>query len=200
MGLNSTSNSVTYLSVQNGKVAKRVQEATAASKSRTVESTGKVIHEELFDSITGHMTAISTRDGNFGKELQITLADDRPYILQLKLSTAAASSFLSALPNVDLQKPVTLIPKIEVKTTYMGEVKRTSVIIVQENKGVKWAFRKDAPGDLPAMRKIMVKGKEVWDDTDQLAYFEKMITDINNKLSAVAPTLGSDAGTDDLPF
>jgi hypothetical protein len=196
MGLNSTANSVTYLSVQNGKVAKRVQEATAASKSRTVESTGKVVHEELFDSITGQMTAISTREGNFGKELQITLADDRSYVLQLKLSSGPASSFLRALPNVDLQKPVTLIPKIEMK----GDVKRTSVIIAQGDKGVKWAFTKDAPGDLPPMKQIKVKGKDVWDDSDQLAYFEKMITDINNKLSAVAPTLGSDAGTDDLPF
>ena len=196
MGLNSTSNSVTYLSVQNGKVAKRVPEPTAASKSRTVESTGKVVHEELFDSITGRMTGISTREGNYGKELQITLADDRPYILQLKLSSGPASSFLRALPNVDLQKPVTLIPKIEMK----GDVKRTSVIIAQGDKGVKWAFTKDAPGDLPPMRQIKVKGKDVWDDSDQLAYFEKMIADINNKLSAVAPTLGSDAGTDDLPF
>jgi hypothetical protein len=50
------------------------------------------------------------------------------------------------------------------------------------------------------MKQIKVKGKDVWDDSDQLAYFEKMITDINNKLSAVAPTLGSDAGSDDLPF
>jgi hypothetical protein len=103
---------------------------------------------------------------------------------------------LRALPNVDLQKPVTLIPKIEMK----GDVKRTSVIIAQGGKGVKWEFTKDAPGDLPPMKQIKVKGKDVWDDSDQLAYFEKMITDINNKLSAVAPTLGSDAGTDDLPF
>lgn len=198
MGLNSTSNSVTYLSVQNGKVAKRVQEATPASKARTVESTGKIVHEELYDSITGKMAAISTREGNYGKELQISLIDDRPYVLQLKLSSGPASSFLRALPNVDLAKPVTLIPKIEMK----GDVKRTSVIIAQGDKGVKWAFTKDAPGDLPAMKQIKVKGKDVWDDSDQLAYFEKMIAEINNKLSAVAPTLGSDAGAkdDDLPF
>jgi hypothetical protein len=196
MGLNSTSNSVTYLSVQNGKVAKRVPEPTAASKSRTVESTGVVVHEELFDSITGKIVALGTREGNFGKELKITLADDRAYVLQLKLSSGPASSFLRALPNVDLQKRVTLIPKIEMK----GDVKRTSVIIAQGGKGVKWAFTKDAPGDLPPMKQIKVKGKDVWDDSDQLAYFEKMITDINNKLSAVAPTLGSDAGSDDLPF
>ena len=82
-----------------------------------------------------------------------------------------------------------------------GDVKRTSVIIAQGDKGVKWAFTKDAPGDLPPMRQIKVKGKDVWDDSDQLAYFEKMITDINNKLTAVAPTLGSESGKDDdLPF
>ena len=197
MGLNSTSNSVTYLSVQNGKVAKRVQEPTPASKARTVESTGKIVHEELYDSITGKLAGISTRDGNFGKELQITLIDDRPYVLQLKLSSGPASSFLRALPNVDLQKPVTLTPKIEMK----GDVKRTSVIIAQGDKGVKWAFTKDAPGDLPPMKQIKVKGKDVWDDSDQLAYFEKMIADINNKLTANGPTLGSEGGKDDdLPF
>jgi hypothetical protein len=196
MGLNNTSNSVTYLSVQNGKIAKRVQEVTAASKSRTVESSGKVVHEELFDSITGTMTAIITREGNFGKELQITLTDDRPYVLQLKLSSGPASSFLRALPNVELSKPVTLIPKIEIK----GEVKRTSVIIAQGGKGVKWAFTKDFPGDLPAMKQIKVKGKDVWDDSEQLEYFEKMITDINNKLSAIVPPLESTEVSHDLPF
>ena len=196
MGLNNTSNNVTYLSVQNGKIAKRVQLETLESKSRTIESSGKVVHEELFDSITGIMTAIVTREGNFGKELQITLTDDRPYVLQLKLSSGPASSFLRALPNVELSKPVTLIPKIEMK----GEVKRTSVIIAQGSKGVKWAFTKDSPGDLPAMKKIKVKGKDVWDDSEQLEYFEKMITDINNKLSAIVPPVENAEATHDLPF
>ena len=196
MGLNNTSNSVTYLSVQNGKIAKRVKVATAESESRTIESSGKVVHEELFDSITGVITAIVTREGNFGKELQITLTDDRPYVLQLKLSSGPASSFLRALPNVNISLPVTLIPKIEMK----GEVKRTSVIIAQGSKGVKWAFTKDFPGDLPAMKKIKVKGKDVWDDSEQLEYFEKMILTVNNNLPAIVPPVENAEATHDLPF
>lgn len=183
MGLKSASGGVQYLTIQGGKIARRVQEPTERSKERVIESSGKHIHEELYDTLEGVMTGISTRDGNYGKELLITVHDgEQSFQLQLKLSSSPASSFLRALPNLDKSKPFLIIPKMEMK----GDIRRTTIVLSQDNKGVKWAFTKDAPGDLPPMKKIKVKGKDVWDDSEQLEYFEKMILAHNNCLQTPA--------------
>ena len=181
MGLKSASGGVQYLTIQNGKIARRVPEPTERSKERVIESSGKHIHEELYDTLEGTMTGISTRDGNYGKELLITVNDgEQSFQLQLKLSSSPASSFLRALPNLDKSKPFLIIPKMEMK----GDIRRTTIVLSQDNKGVKWAFTKDAPGDLPPMKKIKVKGKDVWDDSEQLEYFEKLIAETDIKLKA----------------
>jgi hypothetical protein len=196
MGLQSTTGSTVYLSIQGGKIARRVTEATQYSKERQLES-GKIIHEELYDSLEGLMTGLTTRDGQFGKELHIHIGDDLKYVVQLKLSSSPASSFLKALPNVDLSKRVKLIPKSE---EVKEGVKRTNIILVQDNGGIKHAFTKDNPNGLPPMKKVKVKGKETWDDSDQLEFFEKLIAETHAKLQATGTlTIGAEAD-DDTPF
>jgi hypothetical protein len=95
MGLQSTTGSTVYLSIQGGKIARRVTEPTQFSRERQIESSGKVVHEELYDSLEGFMTGLTTRDGQFGKELHIHIGDDLKYVVQLKLSSSASSSFPS---------------------------------------------------------------------------------------------------------
>jgi hypothetical protein len=199
MGLKTSGGGTIYLSIQNGKVARRVQEPTATSKSRVIEGSGKLIHEELYDSVEGLMTGLATREGNYGKELLITINDQvDSYQLQIKLSSSPASAFLRALPNVAPEMPLLIIPKIQEK----DGVRRTSIILSQGNKGVKWAFTKDNPGELPPMKKIKVKGKETWDDSEQLDYFEKMIAEYSNKLKATGTlAIGAEPLDDDgIPF
>jgi hypothetical protein len=199
MGLKTSGGGTIYLSIQNGKIARRVQEPTATSKSRVIEGSGKLIHEELYDSVEGMLTGLATREGNYGKELMITINDQvESYQLQIKLSSSPASAFLRALPNVAPEMPLLIIPKIQEK----DGVRRTSIILSQGNKGVKWAFTKDNPGDLPPMKKIKVKGKETWDDSEQLEFFEKMIAEYSNKLKATGTlAIGAEPLDDDgIPF
>ena len=195
MGLQTTQGSTVYLTIQGGSIARRVTEPTATSKTRQLES-GKVINEELYASIEGHITGISTKEGTYGKELHICFTDDQKYDLQVPLSSGPAKSFLSALPNLDLSKMTKLIPKREEK----DGVARTKILLSQNNAGVKWAFTKDNPGEMPPMKKIKVKGKETWDDTDQLEFFETLVTKYNDKLKAHGTlAIGAEAD-DDQPF
>jgi hypothetical protein len=199
MGLKTSGGGTIYLSIQNGKIARRVQEPTATSKSRVIEGSGKLIHEELYDSVEGMLTGLATREGNYGKELMITINDQvESYQLQIKLSSSPASAFLRALPNVAPEMPLLIIPKIQEK----DGVRRTSIILSQGNKGVKWAFTKDNPGDLPPMKKIKVKGKETWDDSEQLEFFEKLIIEYSNTLKATGTlAIGAEPLDDDgIPF
>jgi len=195
MGLQTNQGSTVYLTIQGGSIARRVPEPTATSKTRQLES-GKVINEELYSSIEGHISGISTKEGTYGKELHICFTEDQKYDLQVPLSSGPAKSFLSALPNLDLTKMTKLIPKREEK----DGVARTKILLSQNNAGVKWAFTKDNPGEMPPMKKIKVKGKETWDDTDQLEFFEALVTKYNDKLKAHGTlAIGAEAD-DDQPF
>ena len=118
-------------------------------------------------------------------------------ILQMPFSSGTASSFIKALPNVDLSKDVKLSPKMEEKD---GK-KKTTLFVNQGGKAAKWFWTKDNPGDLPQMKKIKIKGKESWDDSDQLEYFENYIKEeILPKINASEAPVSSVNEDEDAPF
>lgn len=193
MALLNNAPSAIYLSIVSGKIARRVKDVTPEAKSRTTED-GKLIHELYYDNLEGSITDISTKDGNFGKQLLITITSDgEKAVLQMPFSSGSASSFLKALPNVDLSQPVTLRPKMEVD----GEKKKTVLFITQNGKGIKWYWTKDNPGALPPMEKIKVKGKETWDDSKQLEFFENFLQEVRAKLN---PAPAAVDNNEDIPF
>ena len=162
-----------YLSIQSGKIAQRIAEPSSTSKSRTLES-GKVIHEELYDTLEGRITGIQFKDGDYGQQLIISLENEGDVAhLQMPLSSSPASGFLKALPNVQPGALIKFKPKLEEKD---GK-RKTSLFLSQGGQGVKWYWTKDNPGELPRMKKIKVKGKETWDDSDQIDYLKAYVTD-----------------------
>lgn len=162
-----------YLSIQSGKIAQRIADPSSTSKSRTLES-GKVIHEELYDTLEGRITGIQFKDGDYGQQLIISLENEGDVAhLQMPLSSSPASGFLKALPNVQPTALVKFKPKMEEKD---GK-RKTSLFLSQGGQGVKWYWTKDNPGELPTMKKIKVKGKETWDDSDQIDYLKAYVTD-----------------------
>lgn len=172
-------NRAMYLSVQGGKIAHRQKEATATSKQR-VTDTGKVIHEELFDAVAGIISSVYLRESQFGRQLCVQITNDgEKAILQMPFSSGVAASFLKALPNVKLSAEVTIRPKLEEND---GK-RRQTILMSQGGGGVKWAYTKDNPNGLPPLKKIKIKGKESWDDSDQLEFFERYI---NATFAAVA--------------
>jgi hypothetical protein len=172
MALLNNSTSAIYLNITSGKIAQRIDHKSDTSKERTLKD-GRVIDEELYDNVSGFITAIKIKDNQYGRQLSIGIENNgKQAVLQMPFSSGYAISFLKALPNADLKQEVTLIPKSEEKD---GKTK-TVMFISQGGKGVKWAFTKDNPNGLPQMEKIKVKGKETWDDSKQLEFFERYIT------------------------
>jgi hypothetical protein len=173
-------NSAIYLTISDGRICRRVQSPTATSKERTTKD-GKLIHEEQYHGWSGIITDITTRQSDYGKDWNITIEDgDTKAILQMKYSSGYASAFLKTLPNVDLSKDVQLMPKSE---TTDGKTK-TTMFIKQDGKAIKWAYTKDNPNGLPSMKKIKVKGVDVWDDSDMMEHLENMV---KSKFAAVQP-------------
>lgn len=201
MALGNNSNAI-FLSIADGKIVRRVQEPTNNSRTR-VTKTGKTVHEELYNYVEGYITDIRVREHQeFGKFWAVQLADgDQAYQVEMKYSSGYASSFLKALPNVDLNCKVKLSPK----QTIEGDKKKTTLFVNQMGTAVKHFYTKDNPNGLPRLQQVKVKGVLTWDDTEMMEFLEEMVkTTILPKLTAVkpatpmaAPDMESD---DDMPF
>jgi hypothetical protein len=168
-----------YITILNGKFCVRVEAGTPGAKER-VNKVGKTVHEVFYDSFTGKLVNIRTRDGEYGKTWEFDFRDKEDvYTLQLSYSNSYATNFLKMLPNVDLTKEMKVQPSQKIED---GKTK-SSLFISQDGKTLKHAYTKDNPNGLPPMVQIMVKGKETWDDTDRLKFLEAMVNrDILPKL------------------
>lgn len=184
-----------YLSISDGKIVRRYKESTGNTKER-ITKTGKVVYEETYDFVMGTIVDIAIRDSDYGKFWSVVLADgNEKYTLQFQYSGGNASSFLRALPNADITKPVKLIPRVQID----GDKKRSSILIIQDDKPIRWKWTKDNPDGMPTLRKVKIKGVEQWDDSDMMEFLERYVfTHIKPKLSP-SIDLGADYN-DDTPF
>ena len=173
-----------FYTITDGRICRTFKAATAKSIER-VNKMGKIVHEEFMDGLSGRITEIKTKDHpDYGKFWLITLTDgDWSGVLQIKYSSGYASAFLKMILNVDLSKDVTIVPKM----TIDGDKKKASLFIMQEGIPLKHFYTKDNPNGLPQMKKIKVKGKETWDDTEMMEFLEKMVfTEVVPKLNGAS--------------
>lgn len=175
-----------YITILGGKFCVRVQEGTPGAIAR-VNKLGKTVHEVFYDSFTGKLVNIRTRDGEYGKSWEFDFQDaGEVYTLQLSYSNSYATNLLKILPNVDLTKEMKVQPSQKIED---GKTK-SSLFVSQDGKTLKHAYTKDVPNGLPPMEQKTVKGQVVWDDTERLAFLEAMVeSDILPKLpkTAAAP-------------
>jgi len=165
------STSAIYLTIADGKFCRRFQSPNADTIER-VNKDGKVVYEEFYKAFEGRITNIQTRENEYGKSWMVTLDDNgETYIVQMNYSSGYSASFLKALPNVDFSKNVILAPSMKIE----GEKKKTTMFINQDGKAIKWAYTRENPNGLPELVKIKVKGKETWDDSEQMEFLENMV-------------------------
>jgi len=184
MGAIEKSNAI-FLSIADGKISRRRHEPNEKTVTRTTKQ-GKVVHEEFYKGWKGRITDIQVREHKeYGKFWNVTLTDDDgDAILQMNYSSGYSAAFLKILPNIDLLTDVIISPSMKME----GEKKKTSVFVTQHGKPLKHFYTKDSPNGLPQLKKIKVKGKEQWDDSDMMEFFENMVN------SEIMPKLKKPAG------
>ena len=193
MGLNNSQNqSIVFLTISNGKLVRQVKEKSENSVSR-VNKMGREVHELFYDSLTGILKDIGKKESEYGSFWKIILeSDGKLYQVEFNYSGGYATSFLKALPNVDLSKPFTIAPKLTIE----GD-KKKSVMFINQNGGVKHYFTRDNPNGLPDLSKIKVKGKDTWDDSDRMEFLEQYVQ--NYILPKIKPQI-SDVTEEEVPF
>lgn len=178
----------TYLSLMGGKVVLKVKPDTEGAVPR-VNKNNETVYEKLYSDVTGFLTSLESKDGDYGKQWVLTIEDGgTEYILQFPYSGGYAGSFFRALPNVDFSKQITFSPYSKTTVGENGVAKtKSSLYLNQDGKSVQWFFTKEHPNGIPEMRKVKVKGVEAWDDSEQLDFFEELLrTEITPKIEEAA--------------
>lgn len=180
MAAGQSSNAIFY-GISNGKIVRQFQNKTQSSVER-INKNGKTVHEEHYDFLDGTITDITTKENEYGKFWVVILRDDETgenQNLQFNFSSGYANGFLKALPNVDLSQKVKLSPSAKKE----GDKTKTTIFINQGGSAIKWYFTKDNPNGLPSLKKVKIKGKETWDDSEAMEFLENMVeTEIRPKL------------------
>jgi hypothetical protein len=193
MGLNNSQQGVVFLAISNGKIVRQFKEKTEKSVSR-MNKVGREVHEEFYDSLTGILKDVSTKESEYGKFWVVKMeTEGKLYQIEFNYSGGYATSFLKALPNVQFHLPFTISPKL----TIDGDKKKSVLFINQNGAGIKHYFTKDNPNGMPDLTKIKVKGKDTWDDSERMEFLESYVK--NNIIPNIKSQL-SDVTEDETPF
>jgi len=198
MALKEKTTPLVYLTIREGKIAKKEGETYV-----------------LFDSVEGYIRGISTREHKYGTDLCIQLEDDQMYQLQIRLKgeepskqTAYFIAFAHCCPAIDPNQRVEFIPSLKI----VDDKKRSALFLKQNGEILKWAYKVGQDG-VPAPEELKNKKGEVisvdWSEVeayrvDKVNEFSKNLTpavkrDIINDYG-VNPYSESMNDGDDLPF
>ena len=181
MALKEKTTPLVYLTIREGKIAKKVGEAY-----------------HLFDSVEGYIRGISTRDHKYGTDLCITLEDDQMYQLQIKMKgeeptskqTAYFIAFAHCCPAINPHQRVEFIPSLKI----VDDKKRSALFLKQNNEVLKWAYKVGQEG-VPAPEELKNKKGEVisvdWSEVE--AY---RVDKVNEFTKNLAPAVPNDIVTD----
>lgn len=139
-----------------------------------VNKNNETINVMRFNTLVGKITKIEYKvTEKYGDFWSITVVDDRTYKLDLPVTSSSTFYFLNRLLNaeLDLKAPVELKVFAEVE----DDKKKTVILVKQGGKMINGVYTKENPQDLPAMKKVMFKGKEQWDSTDRDLFMRKAI-------------------------
>lgn len=197
----------TYYSIlADGKFHTTVTEGTPGAVKRDYEtSDGKKGSkwELVAQAITGKITNITVYEGDFGKQLQVSLGAD--VTLSLGSSQNFAQDIMKKLPNIDLEKEVKFAPYsfIDEKS---GKPKK-GVTLYQDNVKIEnyYSVKKDDKWqEANGFPKVPAKAKD-WDTDDWKVYFigvtKFLLEEIQkNKLyNAVKPVESTGGSLEDYP-
>lgn len=180
MALKEKTTPLVYLTIREGKIAKKV---------------GETYH--LFDSVEGYIRGISTRDHKYGTDLCINLEDDQMYQLQIKMKgedsgkqTAYFIAFAHCCPAINPHQKVEFIPNLKI----VDDKKRSALFLKQNGEVLKWAYKIGQEG-VPAPEELKNKKGEVI-STDWSEVEAYRVDKVNEFSKTLAPAVPNDIVSD----
>ena len=111
MGLEKNEGRKIFLNVSDGKIVRQHKDPIDGETITRTNKNGREVHEQFFKAITGMITNIASKKSPFGMVWEITLVDDgEEFVLSFNYSSRYTNHVFRALPNVDLNIPVSINP------------------------------------------------------------------------------------------
>jgi hypothetical protein len=182
---NSAQGGYTFFTFSKGKFIQRVPEGTEGAVPRVLENgpnIGKTVHEITFDTLEGQILQLEVSESQYGDKLEIyldvTIEGEPEEIMKITLpfSSSYGKGFLKRIPNLDFSKDLVL----KGYDIFNKEKSRNEYFLIPRQDGkIESAFTKENPNGFPQLKKIKVKGKDIWDDTEQLEFLKALIKSTN---------------------
>jgi hypothetical protein len=192
MGLGNNSSAI-YVDLRNGKVM-RYSKTNEPGTMPVVSTKGDTRYYYIYDFIEGHVTNFSTREeeiaGKTRLKFQIHMDDKgESYLVKMDVDSSYFRMFCSVLPNINWSYPVRLIPRMKEE----NQVKKSSMIVVNNGNPVKFAFTKDNPNGKPEVTFTKNKKGEIVDidREEELKFFFDLIA--KAKANLVHPAVAAPA-------
>lgn len=149
---------VSFYSIVEGKIRKKVPEGTEGAVERKNKN-DVIVHELCFDKMTGIITDINVEDSDYGQNIRVQLNDGD--VLSLPLEGRQGGVFMKVLPNIKEGK------EVEFNVWTDKETGKTAFAIKQDGENIKWAFTKENPNGLPEATSKKVGSNVKWDFSEQ---------------------------------
>jgi predicted transcriptional regulator len=154
-----------------------------------------------YDYVTGKVLSINLAESTYNNEIikswKIKLQDsDNEAVLTVGHSSGFTRGLMNSLANADFTRPIKF--GCYVKNEYLQPS------LYQNGQLLKWKYE-----EMPKSDKVKVGSKDVYDDTLVIAWLEKLVAEINEKINAApkeatqveaAQEVFTPADLDSLPF
>lgn len=155
MALKNTKEEAIFASVlADGRIHVEVPEGTEGAVIREYETssgdTGRKC-ELVYSEISGMISKVAFYEGDYGKSLQLTIADgdEKPVVLSLGTASSYGEDMMKKLPNIDLEREVRIVPfsftddkgkNKKGMTVYQGDAKVANYFYDPETKSALHGF------------------------------------------------------------
>ncbi len=187
MALREKDEAMTYVGVYDGQLEVRVDKKTPGAiereKTKQGKPTGESIFVKYYRSLEGRITDIKKEtkkmpDGVEFTSLKIFIDDiGDKYVLNFPYDSDPTRIFYKLMENIDFNSTVEFSVS---KSKNLKGKDVTSLFLKQNGANLKQKYTREyqyAPGEpvKPEWKQIMYKGKEVWDNTGEMQFFEKIL-------------------------
>lgn len=171
-----------YYSAAFGKIVKSLGKKEPENMegiTKRVNKNGETVYEIYSDFIAGKIIKAELKlppsdHPEWGAQMVFTLQnkEGEKAVLQVPFDSAYGRGFMYTEPNVVLTDEIEFEPY-----SYFNKKKGKDSMglnIFQYGKKLDWAFgTREKTGGMPPLNKIVFKGKETWDNTQQLVFLTK---------------------------
>lgn len=173
----------TYINVANGKFVRRLKTADEHPDATTrTTAKGNVIHELDMKSPVGFITGLEFRDNEFNgiinRQLMVTLdVNSEKYIITMPSNSSYAKRLINSAASItDFGVTVRLYAWQMENPEKAGKYWQGISLYTPPHDKDSKVLPKYSKEEIPDMKKVRVKGNDVWDDEDQMKFYENVVT------------------------